>query len=262
MEPIISTYLPVEGLSNTRDLGGMRTADGHTIRRGRLFRSGKLDNLKDPAWLSEHVSLIVDFRSTKEKDDHPEPVAAGVEYLHIPLFERRTSGVTRDKESDRGIAALDPESALARMAGVYRSFLTDEFSLSQYRRFMHLLLEDREKAVLWHCSAGKDRTGTGALFVQALLGVSREDILADYTSSNIYLEPEIRQQIADRAAQTGSMDETQEKIMRCFIGAHEEYPQMVFRTADELYGSFDGFIRDGLQITDSECETFRKLYLE
>ena len=71
-----------------------------------------------------------------------------------------------------------------------------------------------------------------------------------------------RQQIADRAAQTGSMDETQEKIMRCFIGAHEEYPQMVFRTADELYGSFDGFIRDGLQITDSERETFRKLYLE
>ena len=127
---------------------------------------------------------------------------------------------------------------------------------------MHLLLEDREKAVLWHCSAGKDRTGTGALFVQALLGVSREDILADYMISNVYLEPEIRQQIADRAAQTGSMDETQEKIMRCFIGAHEEYPQMVFRTADELYGSFDDFIRDGLQITDIERETFRKLYLE
>ena len=61
---------------------------------------------------------------------------------------------------------------------MYARFVNDDFSLSQYRRFIGLLSEPREKAILWHCTAGKDRTGTGAMFIQELLGVGREDIMA------------------------------------------------------------------------------------
>ncbi len=261
MAAVVSTYLDLQGLNNTRDLGGMRTKDGRAIRSDKLIRSGKLTGLKDKDWFSQHIALVVDLRSTKECTDNPDPTIADVEYLHLPIFEMRASGVTRDKESDRGMAALDPESALQRMAGVYKSFLTNEFSLSQYRRFVRLLLEPREKAVLWHCSAGKDRTGVGALFVQELLGVDRADIVADYMISNAYLEEEIRQQCEERGRQIGGLDETAETVMRCFLGAHEEYPLTVYQTAEELYGDFEGFIRNGLGITGAERETLRQMYL-
>ena len=262
MAGVLSRHLDVDGLNNTRDLGGMQTKDGHVIKAGKLIRSGKLHVLKDTEWLKENVSLVVDFRSSNEVTDSPDPVPEGVEYLHIPIFEMRKSGVTRDKESDRGMVAMTPETALERMAGVYVTFLTNDYSRSQFARFIHLLLEPREKAILWHCYAGKDRTGTAALFIQEILGVDKADILDDYMISHEYLAEELREQIAERGRQTGSMDQTQEKIMRCFIDTHVEYPEIVYKTAQDNYGSFENFIREGLGVTDEECETLRRMYLE
>ena len=262
MDTVISKWIPLQGVNNARDLGGMRTKDGRRIAPGRLIRSGKLTNAADLDWLAAHVGLVIDLRSTKECDDNPDPDIPGVEYLHLPIFEMRASGVTRDRESDRGMVAMDPDSAKQRMAGVYVSFLTNESSLGQYRKFMRLFFQPREKAILWHCSAGKDRTGVGALFIQELLGVSRADIVADYMISNKYLEEEIREQIEQRGRQQGApVSEAEEKVMRCFIGAHEEYPHAVWRTAEEHYGSFDSFIREGLGINDAEREAFRQMYL-
>ena len=146
---------------------------------------------------------------------------------------------------------------------MYLRFVAEEFSLNQYRRFMRLLFQPRDKAVLWHCTAGKDRTGIAALFIQELLGVSREDIMADYLSTNEFLTDETRQHLDTRAGQLGRpLTEPEEKAMLAFLGASEEYPLRVYAKAEELYGSFDGFIRDGLGISDAERETFRQMYLE
>ena len=262
MDTVISTYIDLPGMNNTRDLGGMRTKDGHRIRSGRLIRSAKLSNLEDPAWFTENVGLVVDLRSSRECSETPDPAIPGVDYLHLPIFEIQASGVTRDRESDKRLPALDPENALARMAGLYVRFVTDEFSLSQYRRFIRLLFEPREKALLWHCTAGKDRTGVAALFIQELLGVGREDIMADYTITNQYLAEEIRQLCEARARELGGMDEAQLKAMTIFMGACEEYILGVYAKAEELYGSFDGFIREGLEISDAQREELRRMYLE
>ena len=148
------------------------------------------------------------------------------------------------------------------MASVYARFVTDVFCLSQYRRFIRLLFEPREKAILWHCTAGKDRTGTGALFIQELLGVGREDIMADYLITNVYLKDEVRHFIDMMAERSGDMDEDAKKGMMAFMGAHEKYPLTVYAQAEAKYGSFDGFIRDGLGVTDAQREELRRRYLE
>lgn len=262
MAAVISRYVDIPGMNNTRDLGGMRTADGRVIRPNMLYRSAKLSSLKDPAWFTEHVGLVVDMRSSKEIGEEPDPEIPGVEYLHLPIFEMQASGVTRDSESDRHLRAPDPETALERMASVYARFVSDDFCLSQYRRFIRLLLEPREKAVLWHCTAGKDRTGTGALFIQELLGVGREDIMADYLITNEYLKDEVRQ-LADRMAErAGGMTEEEKKGIFAFLGAHEKYPLTVYARAEERYGSFDSFLRDGLGVCDADREALRRRYLE
>lgn len=262
MSTVISRYIDIPGMNNTRDLGGMRTKDGRVIRSGMLFRSGRLSDLKDPDWFTQNVALVVDMRSSQEVGESPDPEIPGVENLHLPIFEMQATGVTRDSESDRRMMAPDPETALERMASVYARFVTDVFCLSQYRRFIRLLFEPREKAILWHCTAGKDRTGTGALFIQELLGVGREDIMADYLITNVYLKDEVRHFIDMMAERSGDMDEDAKKGMMAFMGAHEKYPLTVYAQAEAKYGSFDGFIRDGLGVTDAQREELRRRYLE
>ncbi len=262
MAVITSKYIDIPGMNNTRDLGGMRTKDGHVIRPHMLYRSSKLRSLRDPDWFIRNVELVVDMRSSREVSENPDPHIPGVGYLHLPIFEVQSAGITRDRISDRQMAAPDPETATARMAAVYTRFVTDEFSLSQYRRFIRLLFEPREKALLWHCSAGKDRTGIGALFIQELLGVSRDDIMADYLITNKYIKDEVRQ-IADRiTAQNGSMDENAKKGSLAFLDANEKYPLTVYAEVQTRYGSFDSFIREGLGVSDSEREYLKQRYLE
>ena len=263
MDTVISKYVDIPGMNNTRDLGGMRTKDGRRIRSGMLYRSAKLSDLKDPDWFKEHVSLVVDMRSSQEVGESPDPEIPGVEYLHLPIFEMQASGVTRDEESDRRIGPPpDPETAIENMAKVYARFVTDEFCLEQYRRFVRLLFEPREKAILWHCTAGKDRTGTGALIIQEMLGVGREDIMADYLITNVYLKDEVSHFIDMIAEREGGMDENAKQAMFAFMGAHEKYPLTVYSEAEARYGSFDAFIRDGLGVTDAQREALKLRYLE
>ena len=261
MAAITSKYIDIPGMNNTRDLGGMRTMDGRVVRPNMLYRSSKLSDLKDPSWFTRNVGLVVDMRSSREINEKPDPLIPGVAYLHLPIFEMPASGVTRDKESDRRMTAPDPETAIMRMASVYARFVADEFCRFQYRRFIQLLLEPREKAILWHCSAGKDRTGTGALLIQELLGVSREDIMADYLMTNEYLKDEIRQLVDRIAERNGGMSEDERKGTLAFMRANERYPLAVYKEAETRYGNFDSFIREGLGVSDAMRGELRQRYL-
>ena len=202
------------------------------------------------------------MRSSMEINENPDPHIPGVGYLHLPIFEMQAVGVSRDKESDRRAAPMDMETAIKSMSSVYARFVNDEFCLSQYRRFIRLLFEPRDKAVLWHCSAGKDRTGTGALFILELLGVDREDIIADYLMTNEYLKDEIQEFVDQAAERSGGMDEAARKAFSVLMGAHERYPLTVYEEAEARYGSFKAFIREGLGISDTEREELRRRYLK
>ena len=264
MSTVISSYIDIRGMSNTRDLGGMRTKDGRRIKPDKLIRSGRLRDLEDRDWFAQNVSLVVDLRTSWEAGEEADPVIPGVENLHLPIFEMPTAGVTREKKTEQAIRPPeDPEKALEQMAAVYLRFITTDFSLGQYRRFMRLFLEPREKAVLWHCTAGKDRTGMGALFLQAVLGVAWDDMIADYLATNQYMEGETRAHLERRARELGRpVNEAEERAIRYFFGASEEYPIRLRAKAEELYGSFENFLRDGLALSGEEQEKLREMYLE
>lgn len=262
----MSKRIPMEKLPNTRDLGGMIGAGGRTIRSGKLIRSGQLKEAtpKDIEELARRVELILDFRNGEEHVTVPDPEIPGATQIHLPILDGRAPGVAQDEESHRAAMRSlfeDPEKAKTIMSHIYEEFVSRPYCLGKYREFLMLLAEDREKAVLWHCAAGKDRAGFGAVLIQALLGVSREDIIEDYMVTNVYLAEVIDKMCDEHARLTGLTDPLHRDAMFYFFGAKIELITAALTKMDELYGGFEGLFEKGLQIPGDIRERIRGLYL-
>ena len=161
---MLSRRIEFEKLLNTRDLGGMTGADGRRIKPGKLYRSGHLYSASenDLKKLSGMIELSVDFRTSRECAEKPEPSLDGVVSLYNPIFEEQQAGVTRDKNSFAEVLKnmlYDAEVARRYMNASYEGFINNAYSVNQYERFVRRLMEEHERGVLWHCTAGKDRAG-------------------------------------------------------------------------------------------------------
>ena len=254
-----------EKLNNTRDLGSMKTASGEQIKPGRLIRSGRLclASEADKERLTGLVSVIVDFRSARELAESPDPVIPGAESVHFPIFREREAGVTRDKESEREAMRLafeDPEATMGIMRRIYGDFAADDFAVSQYRRFVRIIIDGAEGAVLWHCTAGKDRAGFASVIVQELLGVDQAAIMADYLLTNENIREEC-DELIQSAVQRSSGSERAERAARLFFSAQREFLEATYEKAEALYGSFDGFLSQALGVTDADRAKLKQMYL-
>lgn len=264
----MSRQLKLKRLHNTRDLGGMTAAGGKKIREGRLLRSGQLYGAADEdlAALSQMTELVIDFRTESERNSKPDPLLPGAENLHMPILESLKPGITREKESDEQVIMKlmkDADQSLLYMCRNYIQFVESPEAQKHYASFVRLLLKDREKAVLWHCTAGKDRAGFGSVIVQSLLGVQAEDILEDYLMTNEYLKPETEKMRGMIRMLMGKsrFGEELDKAFGYLFGAHKEFLDAAYSRAQELFGSFDGYLSKGLGITQDERERLQDLYL-
>lgn len=254
--------IKLKKLNNTRDLGGIVVPDGR-IRKGRLIRSGLLERASwlDKRWLRSHVDIVVDFRSGKEIDEAPDPIIEGIESLHYPIIDDLAAGVSRDSRSDEEAIDLlkaDPDSAMAYMCRMYERFVSSEAALRGYEAFVRKLLENSDKTVLWHCTVGKDRAGFGTAIVLEMLGADRETIMSDYLETNRYIEPDIKAMVNFFFGMIEDPDDNTETALRTLFGAKREFLESAYGKAEEIYGSFSAYIRDGLHISDKEIRAWKE----
>lgn len=256
-----------EKLNNTRDLGGLVTQAGHTIVHGKLIRSGRLGigSEDDISRIGDMVSVVVDFRSDNERNETPDPEIDGVENLHIPIIDDLAAGVSRDQKSDKEafmMLANDPEGSLKYMCRTYEGFVTSDSARIGYKQFVDLLLEGRDKAILWHCTAGKDRAGFATVIVLEILGVDRETIIRNYLRTNELIEDDINGMVGMFFKMTGSGDLDTERALRYMFSARREYLTAAFSSIEDKYGDFHGFLIKGLDITEADISRMRDMYLE
>ena len=261
-----SKLLAFEKLHNIRDLGGMTAAGGQRIVSGRLVRCGDLSDLsvRDREAFVSLADTVVDFRTDGERGEKPDMEIPGIRYLHIPIIDSLTAGITREKSADQDIFARfssEPEKARQYMCDMYHAFAESDFACSQYAHFIRLLMQPREKAVVWHCTAGKDRAGVGAAIVEELLGVPREDVIADYLMTNEYLKEEFAFLTNVVGEQAGSGVAVPDEALRYLFGADRDYIEEYYRTIGIKYGSFERFIEDGLRLSAEDIRDLRSMYL-
>lgn len=171
--------IPLDGASNLRDLGGYRTKDGARVRFGRVFRSARLSEITkaDAERIrAAGIGRIADLRGTGEQEAAPTKLE-GVE-IHDLSIDPSLGNALRAL-SEQGDSARGPIQQL--MAEAYATYaLTWNH---RYAQLFDLLLEQDASALLFHCTAGKDRTGFGAALILAALGVDRATIHADYLAT-------------------------------------------------------------------------------
>ena len=179
---------------NLRDLGGV--GDG-LVPQGLFLRSGKLSILA-PDECAElckrfNIKCIIDLRTSVEVAEFPDPLPDGVVYLQVPLLKDAAVGITHETGSDPMTIIRNlrkhPEKLremIPDFKQLYTDIVTDEYSRSQLDKVVETLRKNAEKGIctLYHCTAGKDRTGIVSMALLKSYGVSNEEILDDYMRTN------------------------------------------------------------------------------
>lgn len=173
-------HIALEGARNFRDLGGYSTHDGRHVRWRTVFRSGGLSDISEAdtrLLLELGISTVIDLRTDRELDQSGRSLlhAHGVEHLHVSFIQARKPDRPRDDPGplvQRG--SLDYLRGLERGGPAIVSVLTT------------LAESQPGESFVFHCSAGKDRTGIIAAILLRALGVPDETIVSDYTLTRQY----------------------------------------------------------------------------
>lgn len=255
--------IPFQGLSNTRDLGGLKSEDGRLILPKKLIRSGDLYHLshEDQKTLRKkyELSKVIDFRTMQEKERKPDTKLEGVTYVFNPILDEATFGITRESSmaEDLTSAKVDMGDFLEK---VYRQLIKDPYALDQYAQFMDELLRQREGAVLYHCSAGKDRVGVGTALLLSALGIPRPVIMEDYLRTNAYLEEEAEYMIQLLETRMIVSPQIYSNVQAAF-SVRRSYLEGVFQVIEEQYGSMEIFLRKKMYLSPKALEQLRNKYL-
>ena len=246
---------------NFRDLGGYRTTAGAIVAPKRLVRASKLADLspRDETYLRDYgVVAAVDFRSPAERQAAPDRIPHGVAYHEEPVFAYDETAVSDWAAQQRAFAQA-ADAGYRNMVRTYADMITNPQSQAAYRQLFDLLLDTRSGAVLFHCSAGKDRTGMGAVFILAALGVPEATIRQDYLLTNRYVTAAAAAVVAQAKA-SGANANTQASLHDLWV-ARGAYLDSALATVSAHYGSLAHYLSAALDLTDAQVVRLRQLYL-
>ncbi|MBR3228393.1 MAG: tyrosine-protein phosphatase [Erysipelotrichaceae bacterium] len=238
-----------------KDLGNIINKENRKIREGMFIRSSDLyalDIEDTETVLDLGIKKVIDLRTVFEAKEKPDAVYEGVTYLSCPLFEERTLGITRESQNNE-ISAL---MKMPYLGDVYRRMLSDEYSIGMISKVLHEIMNAKEYPVLFHCTAGKDRTGVIAFFILYLLDVDYEVIIDDYLATNAFYVDK-----ADRTYRKileASDDPELAMKIKGFWMVRREYLEDGLSGIIEKYGSIDDYIEKALLIDKDEREAFKR----
>ncbi len=236
----------LEGASNFRDVGGYRNANGQRVRRGRVFRSDHLAGLttEDLVRLQAlGIAHSLDFRGVAEYTATPYAIP-GVQRVALtiePTVIARMQALVA-----QGIVP-STEETVELMRETYRDFVNRH--ADTFGRFLKHLLEQASPQV-FHCTAGKDRTGFAAALLLSALGVERATIFHDYllTNQRYRRDPRIEGKGADH-------------VMKVLWQVQPEFLQAAFDEVDAQHGGITDYLHGAMGLKPQELAELQRLLL-
>ena len=259
--PAPGTQLAFAGGNNFRELGGYEADEGKHVRWGQIYRgipTGKLTGEADRRLLdSLGLRLILDLRSSGEAKKEPDYVPDGARLVQI-------CGLCAEDGAEIAFAPGDIEKLMQTAEEgesisqrLYRRMLTGNKAFKELFR----ALEAGETPILFHCSAGKDRTGVAAMLILLALGASDEVICADFEQTNACRKAEIDAVLAEHAAEIAA-DPACRMRYYAMAGVDPAAAPFVLDTIRRKFGSAENYLETEYGLTPARLMRLRRMYLE
>jgi protein-tyrosine phosphatase len=251
--------LAMDGADNFRDLGGYKTSDGKTVKWGVLYRSDSLADLSDQDLVFIQrlgVKQIVDFRTPFEKEEDPDRIPEGINYVEREIDVEGTA--VKELFAKISSGDIDDLNAVELMENANRAFVSSQQKI--YGPHLKSLLDENNLPSVAHCTGGKDRAGFGAAITLLALGVPEETVINDFLLTNEYTEDKINKYIW--MIRLGSFFQTDPEKIRPLLGVERSFIVAAIDQMKKEYGSIDNYFREGLSISDAEIQQLRNRFLE
>lgn len=243
---------------NFRDLAGIAaryggsgladtTAHNGVVRAGVFFRSEVLNvSDSDLATLSAlRITRDIDLRTPSEIAQTPDRVPVGASYINVNIY-----GLSSPPSPGTLTSAAQ---AVAEFEGQYRAFVTDPVQRAGFATAL-IELAHSENPALYHCSAGKDRTGWTSVLLQTIAGVDPATTMSGYLATNLYEAGQIAAELAAVRAMHG---DAAAAILAPTLGVQPSFLQAALDQVIASYGSMDAYLTQGLGLNRADIYVLR-----
>ncbi|MFF4740748.1 tyrosine-protein phosphatase [Streptomyces sp. NPDC001262] len=254
---------------NLRDLGGIALSGNSAVRPGLLLRSGQLDRLDpaaDPAVAALGIHTVVDLRSETERTARPDALPAEARLIVADVMADGATAVTGGEQVPARLEDVLGSPAVAEqhlgggkaeklLGEAYRAFVTAESACRAYGTLLSALAEPDCGPLLFHCTAGKDRTGWAATVILLLLGADEATAEREYLAVNPAVKAAFGS-VIDRFTAAGGDPEIADAI----LGVRPVYLATALEEMTRRYGDVERYVRDGLGVSAEAVERIRARY--
>lgn len=259
-EYIAEKIIPFNGVHHFRDIGGYKSSDGRRVKWNTFFRSDKLSGLTSDDinyFKSLGIKTILDLRSLSEVKAHPDPKIDGVEYINIsgiPDFDE-----IKDNFDMMYIFKQRVDGSFNPMDFLIKGYKSLVFDNPAYKELVDCMENEERLPIVFHCTAGKDRTGFATAIILSILGVSEEIIMEDYLLSNVYRKP-INEKIIE-AIKGKIKDKKSLDILNLMLDVRAELLQSSFDSIKEKYGTMEIYLEKEYGLTKKKRKELKSRFL-
>ncbi|MBR3326216.1 MAG: tyrosine-protein phosphatase [Atopobiaceae bacterium] len=270
-----SQTIGLESVGNARQLGGYIGADGRAVRDGVLLRTASLaeaseadiERLKN----TYHLAEVIDLRMSSEVASAPDPQIDGVKNLNLRIIDEEELAKRRAELSAEGTESTDANDKMGQLKlafklgivgdQMYVNFLASKTGKEGYAKmFEELLALPEDKALLFHCTQGKDRTGCAAVLILSALGVDEDTIMADFQLTNVFNAERIEGE-RKKLTEAGMEGEELESYLCAMDQVDPQYMTNALDWIKENYGSVKGYLTEELGVSEDELAQLQKKFL-
>ena len=267
--------LNIEGVINFRDLGGYQNDQGQTVAWGRVFRSAQLDRLSADGiaqMAAMQFQTVVDLRFSEETANYPTLLEAVPEAEILSWHqEHLSSSHSQSEGSGRSLAmrqswrdSLDTKDPAQVREAMRVNYPKKLYSHQDIYRKMLLRLIEKKTPLVFHCAAGKDRTGVAAALILSLLGVSNQVIVEDYLLTQAQVSNLLDSWLVGGATGNQEYASFQQRfashpreVVQPIFDADISYINTLLEYIDETYGSFNNYALQILDLSKQQIQALR-----
>ena len=262
--------LDIEGVLNFRDLGGYTNQQGQVVRWGKCYRSAQLDRLTEQGvadMSALNIKTVIDLRFSTETQTFPTNLSAFKNAEIIAWEDHNQDSKVAQRSSEMqlswrdGLASNDPDKVREVMRVNYPKKL---YSHQVIYRVMLLKLIEGQTPLVFHCAAGKDRTGVAAALILSLLGVSDEVIVEDYLITEREIAAMAEYWMTGGATDSDHISDFQSRLLslpseviKPIFDADQSYIETLLEYVHTTYGGFEAYALQILGLSGQQLEALR-----